>query len=118
MRDFRKMNIWMQGIEIAVKVYELCKQLPREEIYGLRAQITKASVSIPANIAEGCSRKSEKDFIRFLEISIGSAFELETHLIVAEKLQFVDSKSVAVLVADLNSEQRQINSLIKKIRAD
>jgi four helix bundle protein len=83
MRDFRKFEIWNQGMDLSVKVYEIVKQLPKEELYGLRSQITRAVVSIPSNIAEGCSRGSEKDFKRFLEISLGSAFELETGLVLA-----------------------------------
>ena len=76
MRNFRNMIIWNQGIDLAVKGYQLTKLLPKEETYGLRRQINRALVSIPSNIAEGCSRTSEKEFGRFLEISLGSAFEL------------------------------------------
>jgi four helix bundle protein len=116
MRNFRELTIWNQGIDLAVKVYEVSKQLPKEELYGLRSQITRAVVSIPSNIAEGCSRESERDFKRFLEISLGSAFELETHLIVAEKLGFIISTSVQDVLADLTKEQKQINTLISKIK--
>lgn len=62
MRNFREFKIWNQGVDLAVRAYELTKQLPKEEVYGLRSQITRAVVSIPSNIAEGCSRSSEKDF--------------------------------------------------------
>ena len=65
------MTIWNQGVKLAVKVYAVCKQLPKEEVYGLRSQITRAVVSIPSNIAEGCSRNSETEFKRFLEIAMG-----------------------------------------------
>ena len=91
MRNFRKLNIWNQGIDLAVRAYELSKQLPIEERYGLKSQITRAVVSIPSNIAEGCSRTSENEFKRFLEISLGSSFELETDLIIVEKLGFIKS---------------------------
>ena len=86
MRNFREMKIWNQGIDLAVLAYEITKQFPKEELYGLKSQITRAVVSIPSNIAEGCSRSSEKDFCRFLEISLGSAFEVETDLVIAEKV--------------------------------
>jgi four helix bundle protein len=65
MRNFRQMNIWNEGIQLAVTAYDLKKSLPKEEIFGLKSQITKAVVSIPSNIAEGCSRTSERDFSRF-----------------------------------------------------
>jgi four helix bundle protein len=90
--------------------------LPKEELYGLRSQISRAAVSVPANISEGCSRTSENDFKRFLEISLGSAFELETHFIIAEKLGFISITEVQEFLVNLHIEQRQINTLITKIR--
>jgi four helix bundle protein len=116
MRNFRKLTIWTQGIELAVKAYGLSKQLPKEELYGLRSQITRAVVSIPSNIAEGCSRSSEKDFKRFLEISLGSAFELETDLVIVQKLGLIDASQVQQFLSDLHIEQKQINSLITRIK--
>lgn len=115
MRNFREYTIWNQGIQLAIKIYEVCKQLPKEEVYGLRSQITRAAVSIPSNIAEGCSRESERDFKRFLEISLGSAFELENHLIICEKLGYLTNESVIDIVNDLHTEQKQIHALISKI---
>jgi four helix bundle protein len=116
MRNFREYDIWNQGIELAVKAYELSKQLPKEELYGLRSQITRAVVSVPSNIAEGCSRTSERDFKRFLEISLGSAFELETDLVIVEKLGLIDSKSIQEFLVSLHIEQKQINTLITRIK--
>ncbi len=81
MRDFRTLNIWQGGIAIVKQVYRLAESLPVEEKYGLRSQICRSAVSIPSNIAEGCSRSSQIDFKRFLEIALGSSFELETQLI-------------------------------------
>jgi four helix bundle protein len=117
MRNFRDMKIWNQGIDLAVAAYEITRQLPKEEMYGLRSQITRAVVSIPSNIAEGCSRSSEKDFCRFLEISLGSAFEVETDLVIAEKLGYIKLESLQRYVSQLVSEQKQIHSLITKIRS-
>ena|SRR5690349_7544331 len=118
MRNFRKLTIWNQGIELAVKAYDLSKQLPKEELYGLRSQITRAVVSIPSNIAEGCSRQSEKDFKRFLEISLGSAFELETDLVLADRLGFINHQSIEKYLIELHTEQRQLNALINKIKSE
>jgi four helix bundle protein len=116
MRNFRELTIWNHGIELAVKGYELARQLPKEELYGLRSQITRAVVSVPSNIAEGCSRSSEKDYKRFLEISLGSAFEVETDLIIVEKLGFIDATLIQEYLSDLHVEQKQINSLITKLK--
>lgn len=116
MRNFRNMNIWTRGIDLTIKGYELTRLLPKDEIYGLRSQINRALVSIPSNIAEGSSRTSEKEFGRFLEISLGSAFELETDLIIVEKLGMINQILIAEYLDDLKTEQRQINALINKIK--
>ncbi|MFD2724853.1 four helix bundle protein [Hyunsoonleella rubra] len=83
MRDFRKLDIWKNGIELVKQVYQLSDKLPSDEKFGLRSQLTRASVSVPSNIAEGRSRNSEVEFKRFLEIAMGSLFEIETQLIIA-----------------------------------
>ena len=116
MRNFREMTIWNQGVKLAVKVYAVCKQLPKEEVYGLRSQITRAVVSIPSNIAEGCSRNSETEFKRFLEIAMGSAFELETQLLISFELGFISRSSLDEVLPEIHAEQKQINALITKIK--
>ena len=75
MRNFKKLEIWRNGIDIVKTIYYLSDKLPSEEKFGLRSQITRAAISIPSNIAEGCSRSSEKEFKRFLEIAMGSLFK-------------------------------------------
>ena len=116
MKNYKEMIIWQQGIELAVKAYKLTSQLPKEEMYGLSSQIKRAAVSIPANIAEGCSRETDKDFGRFLRTSLGSAFELQTHLIIAERLNFIKTVDVDNYFVGLNAEQRRINSLISRLK--
>jgi four helix bundle protein len=116
MRNFRDLTIWNNGIELAVETYSLAKQLPKEELFGLRSQITRAVVSIPSNIAEGCSRHSERHFKNFLEISLGSAFELETDMILSARLGMIKQNDVDAFLKRLQVEQRQINSLITKIK--
>ncbi len=78
MRDFKTLNIWKEGITIVKDVYHIASLLPNEEKFGLTSQICRCAVSIPSNIAEGASRTSQADFKRFLEIALGSSFELET----------------------------------------
>lgn len=116
MRNFRKLQIWQNGVEIVKEVYKLSSQLPKEEKYGLISQITRAAVSIPSNIAEGCSRNSEIEYKRFLEIAIGSLFELETQLIIIVELDFLSQETLQILFEKIHTEAKQINSLINKIK--
>jgi len=116
MRNFRQLNIWKDGIQLTTRIYKLSACLPKEERYGLRSQMTRAAVSIPANVAEGCSRSSNREFARFLEIAIGSSFELETHLLVASTLGFIQNSECEVFIQEINALQRRINTLITKVR--
>jgi four helix bundle protein len=116
MRDFRKLEIWKNGIELVKQVYQLSSMLPSEEKFGLRSQITRAAVSVPSNIAEGCSRHSEVEFKQFLEIAIGSLFEVETQLIIAQELKFIEEKQLETIFTLIQKEAKMINSLINKIK--
>ncbi|WP_417785326.1 four helix bundle protein [Tenacibaculum sp.] len=118
MRNFRNLDIWKEGIEIVKQVYNLSEKLPLEEKFGLKSQITRAVISIPSNIAEGSSRNSEIEFKRFLEISMGSLFEVETQLVIVEKLGFVSSEELRFIFELLEKEAKMINSLINKIKAN
>ncbi|WP_419213345.1 four helix bundle protein [Maribacter sp. X9] len=116
MRDFRKLEIWKNGISLVKQVYALADKFPKEEKYGLKSQMTRAAVSIPSNIAEGCSRNSEIEFKRFLEIALGSLFEVETQLIISQELQLLDGSDIKSVIELLNTEAKMINSLISKIK--
>ncbi|GAB4159855.1 MAG: four helix bundle protein [Winogradskyella sp.] len=111
MRDFRKLDIWTDAISLVKHVYKLIEELPEEEKFGLKSQISRCVVSIPSNIAEGCAKDSQKDFVRFLQISLGSAFELETHLIICVELCFINEN--ARIIEDVHVLQKRINALIK-----
>jgi len=115
MRNFRNLEIWKKSIELVQKVYKLTKKYPDEEKFGLISQMQRASVSISSNIEEGCSRNSEIEFKRFLEIAIGSAFELETQLIIGNRLNYHSEVMQSEMIEDLHSLQKQTNSLITKI---
>jgi len=84
MRNFKDLKIWQKGFDIAICSFKLTSTFPKEEKFGMCSQVTRAAVSIPSNIAEGSSRNSEKDYSRFVEISLGSSYELETHLLIAK----------------------------------
>lgn len=116
MKDFRKLKVWQQGIDLVTKIYTLSKKLPKEERYGLYSQVTRAAVSIPSNIAEGSSRSSDKDFIRFLEIALGSSYEVETQLIIIINLNYLTKESIKEILIQLNSIQKMIQGLIKALK--
>lgn len=116
MRDFRKYDAWKNALDIALAVYELTKSFPSEEKYGLANQVRRAAVSIASNFAEGASRRSEADFTRFLEISLGSAFEVETQMLIAMHQKYISKDDYDVFIGKLNTVQKQLNSLISKIR--
>lgn len=115
MRDYRKLLIWQKGIEITKDVYRIIDYLPPEEKYGLRSQISRAAISIPSNIAEGCSRSSELEFKRFLEIALGSVFELETQIFLIKELGIIQESKLEDLFQLLHEEQKMINTLIGKL---
>ena len=115
MRNFRKLDIWKKGIEMVKDIYQITGVFPDSERFGLISQMQRASVSLPSNIAEGCSRNSDIEYKRFLEIAVGSAFELETQLTIAYELKFIEKSSYQHLLNDLNVLQKQINKLISVI---
>lgn len=112
MRNFRDLEIWKDSISLVKGIYELTSTLPDTEKFGLISQMNRCSVSIPSNIAEGCSRDSQKDFIRFLQISLGSAFELETQLEICIELDFIAREEVKITIKSLIKLQKQIKALI------
>jgi four helix bundle protein len=95
MRPHQKLEAWSKAIELVTDFYKSSEYSPKEERYGLTSQIRPAAVSIPANIAEGAGRRSQKEFAHFLSNSQGSASELETELIIANKLGYLDETTFA-----------------------
>ncbi len=97
MRNFRELEIWKDSIEIVKAIYSLTKELPDIEKYGLISQMNRCSVSIPSNIAEGCSKDSQKDFVRYLQIALGSTFELETQIVICKELGYLNNSETLIL---------------------
>lgn len=114
MKDFRQLEIWKKGMALAKLVYSLTDKLPQKEIYGLVSQMNRCSISIPSNIAEGFSRNSDIELKRFIEIGLGSVFELETQLLLTKDLYQVIDES---LFAELNQLQKMINAYHSKLKA-
>ncbi|WP_417199692.1 four helix bundle protein [Bizionia sp.] len=90
MHRFKDLEVWKKSRLFCVEIYSITSKFPESEKFGLSNQLRRASVSIPSNIAEGSSRHSNKDFTRFLQIAIGSAYEIETQLLIASDLNFIN----------------------------
>ena len=115
MRNFRDLEVWKEAIEIVKKVHTVTSSFPITEKFGLVSQMNRGAVSIPANIAEGCSRKTSIDFARFIEIALGSSFELETQIIIANNLNYISIEKTEIIIAELNILQKRINALREAI---
>ena len=114
MRDFKNYTVWEKAHRLTVKVYAATVGFPREEWYGLRSQIRRSCVSVPANIAEGCGRGSDADFARFLHISAGPANELQYHLLLARDLGFLERSKHAKLDTQVDTVKGLLATLIRK----
>ena len=114
-RSFRDLEIWQRGIVLTEAVYESTKVFPKEELYGLVAQLRRTAVSIPSNIAEGFARRHNKEYKQFLHISLGSCAELTTQVIIASKLRYIADKAAAAVVNEIEEISRMTMSLIKKL---
>jgi four helix bundle protein len=115
MRNFKQLLIWQKGFEIAAQSFKLIETFPKEERFSLSNQITRASVSIASNIAEGSSRTSEKDYNRFLELSLGSSFELETQLLIAEAVNYGDVTIRSKMLKDVTEDQKMLISFMRNL---
>ena len=116
MHNFKELKIWKDSLELAHDVFKLTKNFPADERFGLVAQINRCSVSIPSNIAEGSSRKSSKEFGRFLEIALGSSFELETQLLIAEKCGYLSDQACQEIIERITQIQKMIFGFKEKIK--
>ncbi len=116
MRDFRKYRIWQDAISITNDIYSITDSFPKNETYGLSNQLQRAAVSIASNIAEGASRESAVEFAHFLEIAIGSAFEVETQLTIAFQRHYLSLESFQKIISSLQEEEKGINTFIQTLK--
>lgn len=114
MRNFREYDFWKDSMTLAKDIFIVTKDFPRYD--GISYQIQRAVVSIPSNIAEGSSRASETDFARFLEISLGSAYETETQLEILYSINYISENTYVKLISNIQSIEKRLSSLINKIR--
>lgn len=116
MRNFRELDIWKESRIIVKSTYLLMKQMPDNEKFGLTSQIKRSVISIPSNIAEGCAKSSEKDLCRFLEISLGSCFELETQLLLCSDVEFINDDMILKQIETIQILEKRISSFISFLR--
>jgi four helix bundle protein len=117
MTNYKHLKVWQKSIEMVSELYKATRQFPKEEKFGLISQMQRSAVSIPSNIAEGCGRNSDKELIQFLSIALGSAFELETQLIISSKLNYITDVLFKNLSTSILEIQRMLYSLKLKIES-
>lgn len=115
-RNYKDLKVWQKGIKLVTEIYKITKNFPDDEKFGLVNQMRRNAVSIPSNTAEGRERGHTNEFIRFLYISLGSCAELETQLVISNKLGYIDSKIYDRLSEMLNYITRMISNLIKSLK--
>ncbi len=118
MKDFRDLKVWEKAHHLTLHVYKATVGFPREELYGLTSQMRRCSASIAANLAEGCGKRGNNEFQRYLQIASGSASELAYHLLLSRDLQFLSSPEYETLAKELGELRRMLTSLILKVDSD
>lgn len=118
MKDFRDLKVWTKAHELALDCYNVTASFPKHEIFGIVSQIRRAGSSIGANIAEGCGRSGNGEFQRFLQMAMGSASELENHLLLARDLHFLEEEKHAAIECRVIEVKKMLATLIGKIDID
>ena len=118
MRDFRELKVWEKAHGLTLAVYQTTTAFPRDEQYGLTSQIRRCCASIPANIAEGCGRNGSPELARFLQIAMGSAAELDYHLLLARDLKYLQDADYHRLSNQVAEVMRMLTAFIQKVRAN
>jgi four helix bundle protein len=118
MRDFRQLKVWEKAHKLTLAIYHVTATFPQQELFGLTSQLRRAGASIPANIAEGCGRSGEPELARFLTIALGSASELEYHIILSTDLCYLNKTVSQQLFKQVTEVKRMLTSLVKKLKAD
>lgn len=117
LESYQQLTVWQKSIELVVEIYKLTESFPKTEVFGLTSQIKRSAISIPSNIAEDYSRKHRQEYIQFARISYGSGAELETQLLIAKKLNFVDANKFEKSDILLNEIMKMLNKLIASLNS-
>ena len=115
MHNYKKLNVWISSISLVKNIYNLTRKFPKEEMFVLTQQLRRAAISIPSNIAEGAGRNSNAQFKNFLQISIGSCFEVETQLIISKELEYISEEELETISKDLDSIMKMNHNLQKTL---
>ena len=118
MRDHRKLRAFELADELALMVYQVTADFPKEELFGLTSQIRRGAVSVPSNIVEGCARESQADYLRFLYIAFGSLRELRYQLDLSRRLGFLDDRSSQIIEPKIEETEKVLNGLVRSLRSD
>jgi four helix bundle protein len=116
MQNFKELKVWEKSHQLTLSIYKSSAKFPKEEVYNLTSQLRRASVSIPANIAEGCGKNSQAELANFLNISLGSANETEYFLILSKDLDYLTEEQYIILSNNINEVKGMLISLIGKVR--
>jgi four helix bundle protein len=116
--SYRDLKVWQLGMELTKDVYLLTQKFPKTEAYGLSSQVQHAAVSVPANLAEGHAKESTKDFLRHISIAQGSLAEVETHLMLAESLNYVQHDQIVQVLNKCGEERRMLCGLRRRLRSN
>ncbi len=114
-KSFKDLQIWRKGIRLVEDVYTVTKTFPKEETYGLTSQLRRSAVSIPSNISEGFARVHNREYRQFLYVSLGSCAELTTQVIIATRLEYIDSREAHALLGSIEEISKMTMGLIKKL---
>jgi len=117
-KDFHELKVWQKAHQLTLAICQVTTAFPREELYGLTSQLRRCSASIGANLAEGCGRNGDAEFARFCSIAMGSASELEYHLLLAKDLKLIPAKQHHELAERATELKRMLTALLQKLTAD
>jgi four helix bundle protein len=116
MKNYRQLNVWKLSHAITLNVYRLSKSFPKEELFGLTGQLRRAAASVPANLAEGCGRDGDAELKRFVNIALGSACELDYHVLLAADLNYIEAKAANALADEILQLRRMLGAFIKTLK--
>jgi four helix bundle protein len=116
MKSHKDLDVWRVAVELAVEVYEVTKNFPKDELYGMTAQMRRAAVSIPSNIAEGAARQGDKEFVQFLHVALGSASELDTQLEIAMRVNLTTKESLEGLQSTVARVNQMLRGLVRSLK--
>jgi four helix bundle protein len=117
MKDYRKLKVWQKAHELTLAVYRISINFPRAELYGLTSQLRRSCSSISANLAEGCGRNGDAELARFCSIAMGSASELDYHLLLAKDLKLIESKEYQKLADQTSEVKRMLTGFFQTLKA-